>query len=205
MVGNPERRLRRKTAAKSQIIKAARKILLNRTTVDSLSLRQVAQCADYAPATIYLYFKNRMALIVALFEEALELLSSYILPALKDRSGVPRLKCVGEAFIKFAHNHPQDLSLIFQSSAHVPTWDEYVVIARPFNELVRSIREDAIKGEIRLLNGLDETGTAYAFWGLIFGMADLRHAHLKNVKGDFATYQKTALKCFLKLLEPTNQ
>jgi AcrR family transcriptional regulator len=200
-----DRRARRRGANEERIIAAAREALLERTDADSLSLRDVARRADFTPGALYRYFDSREALLVSLFNQALDLLASCVEPALQGERGVPRLRRVGLAYLAFGRDHPQDLALIFQSAAHVPTWEEYVALARPFSSLVAALREDVKADLVVLPRGLDEPGLAYALWSLLHGMAELRRAHLRLVAGGFEAMQQAALEHFLGPLAPDGQ
>jgi AcrR family transcriptional regulator len=204
-VGEGDRRARRRDAVAERIIAAAREALLERTDADSLSLRDVARRADFTPGALYRYFDSRQALLVSLFNEALDLLASYVDPAMQGARGIPRLRRMSLAYLAFGREHPQDLALIFQSAAHVPTWEEYVALARPFSSLVAALREDAEAGLVVLPRGLDESGLAYALWALLHGMAELQRAHLRLVRGQFETMQQAALENFLGPLAPEGE
>jgi AcrR family transcriptional regulator len=197
-----DRRARRRSAVEERIIAAAREALLERTEADSLSLRDVARRADFTPGALYRYFSNREALLVGLFDQARDLLASYVEPAAERGSGVDRLRAIGGAYLAFGRDHPQDLALIFQSSAHVPTWEEYVAVAHPFSSLVTALREDVKACLLVLPPDLDEAGLAYAFWAQLHGMAELRRAHLRLVAGEFDRMQRAALEHFLAPLAP---
>lgn len=193
---------RRRVAVEQRIIAAAREALLQRTEADSLSLREVARRADFTPGALYRYFENRGALLATLFGQALGLLESYVEPAAAEGRGVTRLRAIGAAYLDFGREHPQDLALIFQSSAHVPTWEEYAEVAHPFNRLAAAIREDAADGLLVLPPGLDAAGLAYAFWCLLHGIAELQRAHLRLVAGPFDAMQQATLDFFLAPLAP---
>ncbi len=192
-----DRREWRHKAGEERIIAAAREALLERTTVDSLSLREVARRVDLTPAAIYRYFDSRRDLVTVLFRQALQLLLSYIEPAVEDARGLERLRAIGDAYLAFGREHPQDLALVFQSATREPTWQQYVAAARPLTLLVEAIHNDVAAGLLILPQGLDESGLAYAYWSLLHGMAELRRAHLRNVRGDFEGMQRAALRHFL--------
>ena len=201
-VQDGDRRARRRDAVEQRIIAAAREALLERTDADSVSLRDVARRADFTPGALYRYFDSREALLVALFEQALDLLASYVEPAMGDGRGVARLRAVGSAYLAFGREHPQDLALIFQSAVHAPSWEEYAALARPFSSLVAAVHEDVDAGLLALPRGMDAAGLAYAFWALLHGMAELQRAHLRLVAGEFGALQRAALEHFLSPLTP---
>jgi hypothetical protein len=111
---------------------------------------------------------------------------------------------VGLAYLDFAREHPEDLMLLFQHQARVATWDEYLVKAWPFSLVADGVAEGARRGSIVLPDGLDPAGAAFAFWGLLHGMTELRRTHLRDVRGPFGEYQRAALTAFIAALEPAS-
>ena len=174
---------RRRQAVADTIIAAARSIVLDRTTVDALSMREVARRADYTVGALYRYFPSRRALLGALFADAGRLMTSYFEPALELPASA-RLMAFADAYLAFGREHPEDLVLLFQTAAQVPTWNEYVQIASPFTLAVQAVAEGAAIGTVRLPAGLDAADTAYGFWTLLHGMAELQRTHLRDVKRD---------------------
>jgi AcrR family transcriptional regulator len=194
-------RQRRRRAAEERILGAARQILLEGTSVEALSLREVARRADFTPGALYRYFDDRMDLITRLFREAGRRLGAALLPA-RDEPDARWLLAVGVAYLEFAREHPEDLMLLFQHQAQVATWQQYVTLAWPFSLIVEAVRGGAESGRLVLPHGLDAAATAYAFWGLLYGMTELRRTHLRDVRGDFTEAQLAALRHFVATLEP---
>lgn len=142
-------RERRRRDAEQRILGAAREILLEGTSIDALSLREVARRADFTPGALYRYFDDRMDLIATLFREAGHRLGA----ALPEPPGSPDtawMEEVGAAYLKFARQHPEDLMLLFQHQARVASWEEYVVMAWPFSLIVTVLGEGAERGLISL-------------------------------------------------------
>ena len=71
--------------------------------------------------------------------------------------------------------------------------------------MVAAVRQGVTEGDIDPLPGLDEAGTAYAFWSLVHGMAVLESGHLKNVRGDFAAMQRAGIADFVARLGATQR
>ena len=196
---------RRRQAVADGIVAAARSILLERTTADALSMREVARRADYTVGALYRYFPNREALLVELFTDAGRRLTSYFVPA-RELPVLERLSAFGEAYLAFGREHPEDLLLIFQSRSHVPTWTEYAKIAVPFTWAVEAVAEGVQSGVLRLPPGLDAADTAYALWTLLHGMTELQRAHLRDVRRDVQPVQRAILANFIaSITAPTPQ
>ncbi len=194
-------RERRRRDAEERILGAAREILLQGTSVDALSLREVARHADFTPGALYRYFDDRMDLIATLFREAGRRLGAAF-PEPPASPDIAWMEDVGVAYLRFAREHPEDLMLLFQHKARVATWQEYIVLAWPFSLIVTVLGEGAERGLITLPPELDPAGTAYAFWSLLHGMTELRRTHLRDVRGDFETMERAALAAFLTTLRP---
>lgn len=198
------RRAQRHCDTEERILAAARGLLLERATIDTLSMREVARRADFTPGALYRYFDDRQHLIEALFTDALGRLGAY-LEAAGGRPGPERLTELGLAYLRFGRERPELLTLIFQTPAPLTTWDEYVAVAWPFTLVVAAVRQGVAEAKIDLLHGLDEAGTAYAFWGLVHGLAVLESSHLKNVRGDFAAMQRAGIADFVAHLRTTRR
>jgi AcrR family transcriptional regulator len=72
-MGVAERRAREWAERKSEILNAARKLLLERG-LEGTSVNQIAKQAELSPSALYTYFKNKDEIIVALSQEGLDLL-----------------------------------------------------------------------------------------------------------------------------------
>jgi AcrR family transcriptional regulator len=195
-------RARRRQAAEARILDAARSLLLDGTSVDSLSLREVARRADFTPGALYRYFADRDDLLATLFRGAGQRMAAAYPPRPEDPD-TAWLLSVGLAYLEFARQHPEDLMLLFQHQARVSTWDDYVAKALPFGLVAGALADGARRGTIVLPDGLDAAGTAFAFWGLLHGMTELRRTHLRDVQGPFADLQRASLAAFIAKLEPT--
>jgi len=199
-----DRRAQRRSATEERILAAARDLLLERTTIDTLSMREVARRADFTPGALYRYFDDRQHLIEALFTDALGRLGAYLETA-GGSPGPERLTELGLAYLRFGRERPELLTLLFQTPAPSASWEQYVSVAWPFTLVVAAVRQGVAEGAIDLLPGLDEAGTAYAFWGLVHGFAALDSGHLKNIQGDVAALQRASLAAFVDRLSLTSK
>lgn len=198
----PTPRERRRRVAQDRILDAARSLILEGTSVDTLSLREVARRADFTPGALYRYFTDRDDLLATLFRGA-GLRMAQAFPPKPDAPDPAWMQAVGLAYLEFARQHPEDLMLLFQHRARVATWAEYLVKAWPFSMVAEAVGEGAERGSILLPSGLDAAGTTFAFWGLLHGMTELRRTHLRDVRGPFAELQRAALTAFIATLRPT--
>lgn len=111
-MGTTERREREKARRRSQILSAARDLLLTRG-LSRTSVNQIAKRAEVSVATIYGYFASREEIIADLSEEALHLLHAGVQQATA-RAETPRmtLEAVAWAYLDFALSHRAYFSVL---------------------------------------------------------------------------------------------
>jgi AcrR family transcriptional regulator len=192
-------RAARRSETQTRILAAARDILVERTTVDALSLREVARRSGFTPGALYRYFDDRDALVQALYGGALQVLGSYLGRA-QGATAAERLVALADAYLRFGRDRPQDLLLLFESSVPPHPWADYVKIAWPFTLIVEGVQNGIDEGELTPLAGLDAAGTAYVFWAQVHGFAVLHVGHLANVTGKFGAMQDAAIADFVARL-----
>lgn len=73
-MASPDRREREKQARRRQIMDAAREVFAARG-FGRATMEQIAEKADYKPATLYLYFKNKQELYTSLTMELMDRIS----------------------------------------------------------------------------------------------------------------------------------
>ncbi len=89
--------------------------LMNEGGLGSLSMREVARRAGVSHQAPYHYFADREAILAELAGEGFEQLHDYMVSALghaRDRVG--RARAIGEAYVRFALNHPEVFKLMFR-------------------------------------------------------------------------------------------
>jgi AcrR family transcriptional regulator len=185
-------RVARRRETEARILKTARDVLLERSSVDALPLSEVARRAGFTPGALYRYFENRDELIERLYTGALELLGSY-LAAPAGETAAKRLASLARAYLKFGREHPQDLILLFESPVPTLRWDRYTTIAWPFTVIIQTMQEGFDAGELTPIGGLDVAGAAYVFWGQVHGFATLQAGHLAKVAGPFSSMHEAAI------------
>lgn len=97
---------------RKRILTSARKQFLQ-GGLNSLSMRDIASKVGISAMTIYLYFKNRQAIVMALIEEGLDMLQAQINVHRAIEAPLERLLAMGDAYIDFAFEHPQYYRALF--------------------------------------------------------------------------------------------
>src|SRR3990172_13403798 len=114
-MGVAERRQREREELRSAIIDAAVEIVSTQG-VEALSIRGVAERIEYAPATIYLYFESKDALLRTVVEEAgrrFDLALAAAVPDVPLATAIERLRALRRAYLRFALEQTAAFRLLF--------------------------------------------------------------------------------------------
>jgi AcrR family transcriptional regulator len=120
---------------------------LEREGPAALSLREAARRAKVSHNAPYRHFKDRQALLVALAEEGFGMLSGRL-------RGLGPLE-MGEAYLRFAREHPQRFRLMFSGSP------ELKAAAQEAHGVFKAATADIARSE----------ESAAAAWALVHGLA----------------------------------
>lgn len=120
-----ERRARARSNSRATILEAARKVAV-RDGAASLSMRNVAAEAGFAPAALYGYFENKSALLIALAAEDLAMLARMMR---QDGGTGNRLEAVARSVLEFL----QQSETCAAAAAALPAQASSSEIERVFN------------------------------------------------------------------------
>ncbi len=111
-MGTRERRARERIARRETILDAARAIFADRGLLAS-TIDEIAERAEVAKGTIYLYFKSKEEMLMALLEEAATLLAHRMTKATDlARPADENLRRIAEVYCRFAREEPQYFKLV---------------------------------------------------------------------------------------------
>lgn len=167
-----DRRSREKLALKQTILSAARDILVSEG-YEAISIRAIADRIEYSPASIYLHYQDKDALLLALCEEGFETLNSYLLAA-PTPVVTEQMAAMGDAYLKFAIQHPRHYELMFLArSPEVQHALKERCQNAPacFQTLIASLGRAQAQGWVRDDQPL--IVLAYTVWGLLHGIASI--------------------------------
>lgn len=179
-----DRKLREKEALKSLILKGAKKLFLERG-IEQTTIRNIADEIDYSVGTVYVYFKDKNAILHDLHSIGFQELSGYFKELFAIEDPMERLTKMGFMYIKFALENAEMYDLMFNLKAPMEflekseneNWDEGV---NTFNYVKKTIEECMSKGhfEGHLLEPL-----SFMIWSLVHGMCCLEiRQRTKGVK-----------------------
>jgi len=178
-MGIAERRKREKEQRRKAIIDAAERVFFslgqNVATMDD-----VAKEAELSKGTLYLYFKSKEELYLAIHLRGIQLLGSLFEKAIqKEKTGIEKIRVIGETYYQFSHDYPdyfnallyfdsRDLDII-EDNATIADWAEKAYKALDFvrEALVIGINDKTIRPDI------DPEKTAVILWAQSSGMIHL--------------------------------
>ena len=116
-MGIAERREREKEALRTRIVEAARDIV-SEEGLDALSMRAIAQRAEYSPATIYLYFRDKEALLREVIQAGFERMGEYMREELEEvgEAAPPgeQMLALGRGYVRFALENTAYFRVMFE-------------------------------------------------------------------------------------------
>lgn len=179
-----ERKAREKEALKALILKGAKKLFLEKG-IEQTTIRNIADEIDYSVGTVYVYFKDKNAILHDLHSIGFDELGGYFKDLFTLEDPMERIRKMGFMYIKFALENPEMYDLMFNVKAPMEflekseneNWDEG---ANTFNYLKKTIEECISKGHFK---GHNVEPLSFMIWSLVHGMCCLEiRQRTKGVK-----------------------
>jgi AcrR family transcriptional regulator len=154
------------------ILEASR-ALMNEGGLGALSMREVARRAGVSHQAPYHYFADREAILAELAGDGFDKLHDYMVSALgharPDRAS--RAKALGEAYVRFALNHPEVFKLMFRCEmcdlSRYP--DAKAKAERTFNTVVTTLGASGSAND----KSNPDLAPVIACWSMAHGLATL--------------------------------
>ena len=179
-----ERKAREKEALKMLILKGAKKLFLERG-IEQTTIRNIADEIDYSVGTVYVYFKDKNAILHDLHSIGFQELGGYFTELFAIKDPMERLRKMGFTYLKFAMENSEmyDLMFIvkapmeFIESTEKEAWNEG---ADTFGALKKTVKECMDKGHFE---GHSLEALSFMIWSLVHGMCSLEiRQRTKGVK-----------------------
>lgn len=178
-VKNIARKEGEKAELREKILTTARQMVLQKGFAE-LSIRKLADAVDYAPGTIYLYFKDRDELTREICVRGFAELFEEMKSAADAADPRERLVALLQAYADFAVKNPETYRLSFMED---PKFTEEMFRTAPlegeggagrqaFDAVVKAVRE--LKQGGKLTGEEDENLLAEVFWAGIHGVVSLK-------------------------------
>ncbi|MBL8002965.1 MAG: TetR/AcrR family transcriptional regulator [Flavobacteriales bacterium] len=165
---------REKEDLKRRILDAARALFLEHG-FERTSMRMIADRIGYSATTIYLHFKDKAAIFLALHSEAFQQMGVRMNALADVGDPLERLKAMGRVYIRFAVENPGLYDLMFIMEAPMdalqdcasPIWQEGQGV---FDGLKATVAQCMAMGQ--LPKG-DPEVMSFTIWSTVHGMAAL--------------------------------
>ncbi|MGF1634155.1 MAG: TetR/AcrR family transcriptional regulator [Phycisphaerae bacterium] len=175
-MGSTERRERERAETRKKLMDAAGRLFAARG-YDAVSLRQVADLAEYSPTAVYVHFKDKADLIRQVTYDAFGQFEAPLVAMRSIPDPIDRIYAVGIAYIRFAVEHPHHYRLMFMTPPHESTPPEPDEIQNPdlsgYGVLRNSCREGAAAGRFKPCYNDPELLTQ-TLWATVHGVASLQ-------------------------------
>lgn len=187
-------------AFRARLCRAAEKRFA-RHGVEGVTLRQLARDLGCSAMTPYRYFRDKDEIVAAVRTAALNRFAEALEMAAKTKGNArQRGRAVGEAYIRFALEHPDSYRLMFDPMQPDPA--RFPELARAQARSRRTMSayvEDLVaEGE---LEGNPET-LGHIFWATVHGLLSLKLAGRLGETVAFDDLYRTAMRLLAKGAEP---
>jgi AcrR family transcriptional regulator len=167
-----QRREQEKQEVRQVILSASSELFLEHG-YQHFSLRQVAERIGYSPGTIYLYFKDKDAILFTIVEEGAAQFSRMLSEAAQTADLRERLYRIGHTYVQFGLQYPAHYQLMFmqrtdfleRSVGGLP--QPMIEIFQVWNRVV----EDSMKAGILRMGDPGSTGDT--LWALLHGVVSI--------------------------------
>lgn len=187
-MGTTERRERDKLRRKNEIIDAAEKIFFSKGLAQS-TMDDVAAEAEYSKGTLYLYFKSKEELYLAINERGLQIMESVFRKAIsKQKKGLDKVRAIGNAYFSFSQKHADYFNaMLYYESRDIDLSDENscAKACEKQGNITLEIVAQAIEKGIRdgsIRQDIDPFKAAVVLWGQSSGIVQAHCLKGKNLQ-----------------------
>ncbi len=173
-MGTVERREREKKQRREDIIDAAERVFSAKGFVNA-TIDDIANEAELSKGALYLYFKNKKELCLAIIVRILRQISSRFEDILHQQGkGIDKILTLASAFLDFYNDSPDYITALLYYSTHKLNVEskilqEAITENEKINNIITNIIESGIEdGSIR--SDIDTVKFSYALWGQLSGL-----------------------------------
>jgi AcrR family transcriptional regulator len=155
---------------RAEIVAAAKNLLARAESVDSVSIRSVADAVGVTSPSIYLHFADKNDLVAAVVADVFtELDAAMVTAGDRARSPLERLRAYGLAYVRFAIDHPEHYRLAAMDPCPRPHVDE-VLHSSAFTNFQATVTECMDAG---IFAAGDPLPITLDLWAAAHGIASL--------------------------------
>jgi AcrR family transcriptional regulator len=158
---------------REEILEVSKDLLLSQG-FSKMSMRRIAKRADVSATSIYLHFKNKDDLLLALVEESITRLNRSLRDALDSNAGpVEQLDALAHAYIRYALENPKEYEIIYMvRPEEMPKYpkEKFQQVRDSYELLAGVIREGKKNGDLEVD---DPLLSAYTLWAQLHGVVSV--------------------------------
>ncbi len=158
---------------REEILEVSKDLLLSQG-FSKMSMRRIAKRADVTATSIYLHFKNKDDLLLALVEESITRLNRSLRDALDPNAGpVEQLDALAHAYIRYALENPKEYEIIYMvRPEEMPKYpkEKFQQVRDSYELLAGVILEGKKNGALEVD---DPLLSAYTLWAQIHGIVSV--------------------------------
>jgi AcrR family transcriptional regulator len=169
-MGVLERRAREREGVREEILDAARTLFV-KEGYEHVSIRKIAEKIEYAPGTIYLYFRDKAEILDRICEETFSKLERRMQAINADPSNpLDGLRRGLRTYVQFGIDNPHHYIVAFVQAKQIPVDHQPKAGERCFNNLRAAVGRCIEAGQ---LNCEDVEEVAQALWAGAHGVTSL--------------------------------
>lgn len=171
-MGIKERKERDREQMRARILETALELFVEQG-YESVTLRRIADRIEYSAATIYLYFKDKDDIFLALLRQGFDQLYAQQLAVQDVKEPRERLIAHGRAYIDFAMTRPKLYEIMFVMHSPVKAMareQDFESAATSYTILRNNVKECIDAG---YFEGEDSGVVSFTLWSLVHGVASL--------------------------------
>lgn len=156
-MGTEERKAREKERRRNQIVDAAERIIFSKG-LEQATMDEIAEEAELSKGTLYLYFKNKNELYLAITQRGSDILNNRFTKVFAgdhDHSGIELIRLLGETYLHFVRENPD----YFKAFMYYESLSEGEELQSNYAQTCEENRREAMNLMIRALQIGMQDGT----------------------------------------------
>lgn len=213
-MSSEERKAWGKTQRENRIIDIAQQVFFE-YGYESTTIQEIANAAGYNKRTLYLYFKDKEEIFLAVVLRGLEILHDMLKEAIdQPKEGFSVLRGLGERFFDFSLKHSEFLKLIMIFESHNCVYYEDVKVISEtgrFQKLCQAKTDaiaDLMTGAIQrsiergtIKTDLTPVQLMLILWGQVFGVMQIILMRREHFSDAFGIGYEDLFQSFMDLVE----
>lgn len=174
-MGTKERHQRERDRIREAILAAARDLFVTEG-YRNVSMRKIAERIEYSPTAIYLYFKDKPALIRELVAGDFRALAAQFSTIARVGDPIERLRQTGRAYIEFGLAHPSAYRTMFSAPPAAKSFQDEPDRGNPDRDgyaFLRGVVEEALAKGLLRPELTDPDLVAQVCWAGVHGVVSL--------------------------------